>query len=235
MRLRIAVVTVVLLSFGQQFCSAQGFLNLNFESANVSAHPPGSMDVPTGSALPGWTAFFSSTTNTNAASQIWYDGISLGGAAVSVVDTNVGISAFYPLRGQFSAYLFGGPFGSAGNYSAGISQTGLVPVGSRSLQVLMSFSGSAPVVMLGRQTISMIPLQTFTNCTLYGGDISSLAGQTAPLSFTEPAPTGVPPSMLELDNIVFSSQVVPEPSAFALLGLGSLLVGIRLTGRNLRK
>jgi len=95
----------------------------------------------------------------------------------------------------------------------------------------MSRSSVAPVVTLGGQTISMLPMTTFPSYTLYGGDISSFAGQVATLSVTEAAPAhGLPyPSYLFLDDIRFVT--IPEPSFSALCVLGSLLIGMRVLGR----
>ena len=115
--------------------------------------------------------------------------------------------------------------------SSTISQSGLVPNDTMSLQVKMSWYSVAPVVILGGRTVNMVPLQTFTNYTLYGGNISSFAGQVATLSVTEAAPAhGLPyPSYLFLDDIRFVT--IPEPSFSALCVLGSLLIGMRVLGR----
>jgi hypothetical protein len=207
---------------------AQGsFGNLNFESAQIpSSTPPGYVSVATG--LPGWTVYlFQPAFGVEPQSQVFYDGTSLGGAFVAINDANTGFG-FAPLQGRFSAVLYGGEF----EQSATISQTGLVPGGTMSLQAVMHWSGAAPVVTVGGQTINMVPLQTFPSYTLYGGDISAFAGQVAALSFTEPPPTTTtPPSELILDNIVFSTQGVPEPSIFGLSALGALLLGWRILGR----
>jgi hypothetical protein len=116
-----------------------------------------------------------------------------------------------------------------------IGQTGLVPSGTMSLQVKMSWFYAAPVITLGGQTVSMVPLATFPSYTLYGGDVSSFAGQVATLIITEPPPAYglIPPSYVFLDDIVLSPQVVPEPSIFALSALGALLLGWRVYGRQL--
>jgi hypothetical protein len=159
---------------------------------------------------------------------VWYDGISLGGALISVIDSNA--PAFKPLQGMYSAFLFGG--GPAGLTSATISQTGLVPAGTESLLFDAYVSGASFIVTLGGQAINMTALQTFSNYSLYGGNIpTTLAGQTETLSFTEPPPIGVPPSFFELDNIQFSNSFVPEPSTLSLFVLGAVLLGWRVLGR----
>jgi hypothetical protein len=212
------------------FCAqAQGtFQNLNLEAADLSGYTPGSSGVPISAALPGWIGLY----ETNQTSQVWYDGISLGAAMISVIDTNA--PSFGPLRGRYSAFLFGGLYGVPTLASAGISQTGFVPAGTQSLLVDAYVAGAPFVVALGGQKIDMIPLQSLPNYTSYGGDISSFAGQNVTLSFTEPPATGVQPSMFELDNIVFSASPAPEPSIFNLLTLGSLLFARRLRGRKPR-
>jgi hypothetical protein len=207
------------------WASAQGFINLDFECADVSGYSPVS-GVPTSSALPGWTAFFANASGTNVTSQVVYDGLSLGGAVISIVDTNARIGPrVLPIQGNYSVALFGGGFGT-NLYSAGISQTGLVPAGTRSLLLDAGVYFAPLVVTLGGQTIDMTPLETFANYTLYGGNIpSDLAGQSETLSLIEPPPTGVPPSYSVLDNIQFLSSPIPEPNAFALIALGSLSLG----------
>ena len=208
---------------------AQGFVNLNFEQANVSGYSR--LDyVPVTAALPGWSATASYVGGTYAAA-IVYDGISTGGTAISVVDTNVSMGSvlatgFFPFQGRYGVILFG-----ANTVSETISQTGLVPTGTAALLFDARASSATFSVTLGGQTVNVIPLQTFSNYTLYGADISAFAGQSETLSFTEPpAPVGQlggDPNIFELDNIQFSSSPVPEPSALALGALGALLFVFR--------
>jgi hypothetical protein len=209
--------------------SAQGFVNLNFESANIPNGTSLGSSIPISEGMPGWSAsFVSSSGSSNQATQVTYDGISLGGDVISIVDTNVGFG-FNPIQRKYSAFLFGGGGTDDQLYSAQISQTGLVPIGTQSIQLeAQLFQGPSFIVTLGGQTISMSLLPSFSGFT-YGGNIpSSLAGQLATLTITEPPPSGVPPSMLELDNISFSSStVVPEPGPLALSALGGLLFGVQ--------
>ena len=217
MKIPSVIIAIALLAEKETGVS-QSFVNLNFESANLSGYSPGSQNVPIKSALSGWSGYFLTSTITNQATQVWCDGMSLGGYAISVNDTNNGFGPVIPLQGKYSTYLFGG----SGNVSARISQTGLVPGGTKTLLMdVNQYFGFG--VTLGGQTINMVPLQTFSNYTLYGGDISLFSGQLAQLSITAP-PTSVPNAVL-LDDIVFSTQAIPEPSSLALLGVGALLLG----------
>src|SRR5262249_15424543 len=146
---------------------------------------------PVAVGLPGWGVNVGSVSNGTVI--IPYNGISLGGAFISVLDTNAGLG-FVPLQGRYSAALFGG-FSTP----ATVDQTGLVPVGSQSLQLAAYSAGASFVVTLGGQTISMVVLSQVPRTgfpafyTIYGGDISSFAGLTERLSITELAPGGTPP------------------------------------------
>ncbi|HEV2331296.1 MAG TPA: PEP-CTERM sorting domain-containing protein [Verrucomicrobiae bacterium] len=202
-----------------QCCYSQEFINLNFESANIPNGTSAGSNIPIGDGLPGWTALFSSGAGTDQTTQVVYDGISLGGYQISIIDSNAPV--FNPIQGNYSAFLFGG--GEASPVSATISQTGLVPSGTESILFDAYESEASFIVSLGGQTLNVTPLQTFSHYTLYGGNIpASLAGEVETLSFTEPPATGGPPSFFELDNIQFSSSPVPEPGTLALCALGCL-------------
>jgi hypothetical protein len=197
---------------------AQGtFQNLNFESANITGYRPNSSDVPISSALPGWTGFYGN----NQTSQVWYDGISIGGNIIAIIDNNA--TAFAPLQGQYSAFLFGG-----NGVSASISQNGIIQAGTESILMDAWSYNASPVVAINGQAINMIPLQTFANYTLYGGTVpSSDVGPSVTLSFTDPAPTIGGPSEFELDNISFSPTATPEPNTLALIVMGGAAFAAR--------
>jgi hypothetical protein len=203
---------------------AQGtFQNLNFEQANIPSGTQPTDFVPTSAGMPGWNAYTSNGLYGTQAVGLVYDGYTLGDAFVSINDSNT-YPGFVVPQGKYCAYLFGG--GPAPNYSASISQTGLVPAGTASLRIVASWSLVPFVVTLGGQTINMVPLITQSSYTLYGGDISSFAGQVAQLSFTEPAPPGPDPSRLLLDNITFSTSSVPEPGTCGLILCGAVVIGV---------
>lgn len=221
---RLAILLTILGCVGNGLgVYAQGsFQNLNFEAANVSGYSPGNV-IPVGRALPGWSVDFSPGFG-----QVWYDGISLGGAMISVCDSNTpGLGRSATLQGRYSAILFGGAFGPST-----ISQTGLVPSTARSLQMYVgNISSTMFTVSLGGIQLNMVTLATYPAYTLYGGDISSLAGQIASLNLTTPLPGLHPPSWFQVDSIVFSPQVVPEPAPFALWACGLLILGLRFLMR----
>ena len=212
------IVSVTVIA-GVHSCFSQGFINLNFESASIPNGTSSGSAIPISEGLPGWSAYFSSTTGTDQTTQVIYNGISTGGFFISVIDSNAPV--FSPIQGNYSAFLFGG--GDASPYSATISQTGLVPSGTESVLFDAYESEASFIVSLGGQNIEVTALQTFSHYTLYGGNIpSSLAGELETLSFTEPPAAGSPPSFFELDDIQFSTSPVPEPSTLALTVLSDL-------------
>jgi len=181
MKLRSIVWLVVVSLTFLRSAFGQGFVNLDFESANVSGYPLYSTDVSVSSALPGWNAYFITSGTTNTLTQVGYDAISAGGAGITVIDNNA--PALLPLQGKYSAVLFGTDLN--GSTTTMISQTGLVPDGTKSL-LMDVYAFYNFQVTLGGQTISMIPMQTFSNLgfdyTLYGANISSFAGSVETLS-----------------------------------------------------
>jgi hypothetical protein len=215
------------------FGQAQGtFQNLDFEGANPSGYTPGSRDLPTTSGFPGWTVSYSSPGfATITASTVWYDGISLGSAFVSINDMDTG-GPVVVFQGTYSALLYGGPSPyfslSLTPTSSTLSQTGLIPTGTLSLRMdVNAVDGFA--VTLGGQTLDMVALQVFSSYTLYGANISGFSGQTEQLSIT--APPTASPNEVELDDIVFSPSPIPEPGVLGLSSLGVLLLACRCRGR----
>jgi hypothetical protein len=217
---------------------AQGtFQNLGFELAAlapVSGQPPFYYFVQ---AFPGWTGYVGGVQEGLTV----YNQLAMSTAGFSIVDT-----AYRPLpgygstggliQGSYTAVLMSGVTGVNQSSDATIAQTGLVPAGTESLRFKAQFapfssSGSFGVT-LGGQALSLIPVASGTNYTLYAADIHTLAGQTAELNFTVFAhPQQFASDYLFLDSIQFSNQPVPEPGAFALSALGALLLGWRALAR----
>lgn len=201
--------------------SSQGFVNLNFEAANVVGLSPGST-LSAASAFPGWTLSITPP---------FYDGVSLGGAMISVNDANTGFGGFSPIEGNFSAILTGGAF----NTPATISQTAVVPDDTLSVQIMVrTFQRvDAFQVMMGGQVVLLVPVGSGSGYTLYGGDVSAFSGLNSTLSITAFGVSGISPNAVVLDNIQFSNQPIPEPSVLGLICFGFL--GLAFFQQRIRK
>jgi hypothetical protein len=88
MKFLCAILTVVLLLVGRQAGFSQGFLNLNFESAQIPPSTSQGTYIPISEALPDWSAYFISNTATDQTSQVAYDGLSTGGNLISIMDSH---------------------------------------------------------------------------------------------------------------------------------------------------
>jgi hypothetical protein len=132
------------------------FQDLNFESANVSGYSPGN-SVPVSDAFHGWSAYFSSGTTTYPQSEVSLDGISTGGAVISLIDDNA--SPVAPLQGNYSAFLFGGGYGvNEVLASASISQTATILAGTQSITMDAWTYDASPIVAINGVAVNMIPL-----------------------------------------------------------------------------
>ena len=200
-----AKIVILVLLTGIRLCHSQGFVNLDFEAADVSAYGSGPAFVPITNALPGWTGYLTG----NAVDRVFYNSISLGGPSVSLLDSLSPFPALVPIQEWYSVYLAAG---------AGIGQTGQIPNTAASL-VFLSKPFSAFNVSFGGQLISMLQSGTSGNNIIMAGDISRFAGQTGELLF---AGGGL------FDSIQFSNQPIPEPSMLGLFGLGALLFAWRV-------
>ena len=220
MKLIPVIFTAALLSLAEMGF-AQGFINLDFESAKMV--PAGGYYVQFDKAFPGWTGNVSlALSNT----------IALDSSGISIINSgfnNYGLIAGGVIQGNYTAILQAGMGGDTS-----LSQTGLVPASAQSLQfdALQAVDGASAIipfqVTLGGQPLSLIVISNMLNYTLYGADVSAWAGQTAQLSFTVFAENPhLDNQYLYLDAIQFSSSPIPEPSEFALAALGALFLGFR--------
>ena len=195
---------------------AQGFINLDFESA-VIVQDASSSFYPNGiyasNALPGWIVSVGATQP----SDLLYNTISLGSTSVALLGTN-GVPG--SLSGAYSVNLYGGTTAA----SASISQTGLVPAGTQTLIFKAYYFGSPGgtlLVSLGGQELVFAALASGSSYTLYGASVASYAGQVARLTFS--APEGVN-NYWTIDDIQFSSQAIPEPVPLSLFALAALML-----------
>lgn len=195
--------------------SAQGtFQNLDFESSSVpNGTQPGFISAA--NALPSWSVFYGANQQT----QIVYNDVSTGGSQVTLVSAS---DPFGPnaIEGNFSVLLQGGSTAT----DVSIRQSSLVPVMAES--IVFKAQAEGPMSLsLGGQSIPFVALSTGANYTLYGGNIPpALAGRVEQLVFSVPeGPAGN--NGWNLDSIVFSPSLVPEPSTLALFCVGELLFG----------
>ncbi|MEI7533432.1 MAG: PEP-CTERM sorting domain-containing protein [Verrucomicrobiae bacterium] len=205
-------LAAIILAISQQ-CYSQGFVNLDFEAANTSGYSPGAI-IPTTVAIPGWSAYFGSSTTPS--SGMFYDTVSLGGAMVVLEDNNN--PSPKPIQGNYSILLQGSTASTP--TSVAIGQTKTIPIGTQSLTFFGVFGGDFRVTFNG-QSLAYIVTGSTANYNILAADVSAYAGQAGQLLFTAPVN-----SYALLDNIQFSTNAVPEPSTFALVGLGGLAFGL---------
>jgi hypothetical protein len=203
MKKTLIFVHLAILAFVSEKAWCQGtFGNLGFESA-VIMPDPASPYYPEGvyasNAIPGWTAYIGGVPQTD----IIYNDISLGGAWISLH----GPGSSQPiLSGTYSLLLQPSTVGPP--ISVGVAQTGRIPQNAESL----TFYGTGVyTVTFAGQPIPLVILASTPDYEIFAGDISSFANQTGELRFQGGG---------MLDNIVFSSQPVPEPSVLGIFGLG---------------
>lgn len=208
--------------------SQVAFQNLDFESASVPAVQP-NQTVPMAltPGLPGWSGY----AGTNSISGMIYNGVSVGGALITLIGPNTGFLGLSNavIEGNYTAVLSAGvnPIGGGSYVSTGIGQTGLVPLEAQSLFFsLGSLSSVSDLqVSFDGQNLPFYLFDTGPNYTVYGATVSAFAGTSGELRFTE-SPISTPYSSAYLDNIYFSPTGIPEPSVFSLFGLGALLLGL---------
>ncbi len=208
------------------------FQNLDFESAIVPDVPSDQFIYPISltNAVPGWTGYY----GTNQGQFGSYNGLFNSARAVGLIDGHTSYYSNLVSEGYFTAVLQTGNVSPSGYGSAGIGQTGLIPLDARSLlfnlQVGEGFASNM-VFTINGAVIPFTQLQGFR----YGADVSGFAGQIAEIRFTEePALNFSDPYMtIFLDNIQFSSTAIPEPQLIALLVFGGPIFWINRRWRML--
>jgi hypothetical protein len=120
---------------------------------------------------------------------------------------------------------------SEGNVS--LWQNGTIPANAASLQFsawqFPSVNEALSVTFAGN-SLSLVLLSTGESASgqtydVYGADVAAYAGQTGQLEFTSFGGQG--PDEVELDDITFSPNAVPEPNTLALLVMGGVALAFR--------
>lgn len=246
-RIQLRGIAGLLMGFTLSGLSALGgeFINLGFDQINwPNSSPPipgPPIDFTFGNWIrPGWNSTPQSAVGYNYTQHFWN--------MASIVDrdyrnTQYGQNISAPVVGRFSLVVwpFSRPVNSPNVYMPyTLTQTGEVPLGSQSLRFL--YHGNDLKVFLGgdERTLYSLPdvISGDPQIPLYhyfAVDVSPYAGRTVELRFDfysrgydedwgeyPPLYPGEPhPQNHVLDDLSFSPLAVPEPSTWALLGLGS--------------
>jgi hypothetical protein len=216
------IFSLVLFLAGAQAGISQNFTNLDFEDATIvrDTQVPIANAIYASDAIPGWTAYVNGT----ARAFISYGGQSSG--EIELIGTN---TITKPVQGDYSILLRGGVTGfPAGNITAAIGQTGLVPLSTESLTFWGEFRGK---LSFGGQTLAYSVIGKTADYNIYGANISAYAGDNGQLLFsTVPNPNAPGELGGTIDNIQFSTVPVPvpEPGEMALMASGVLVfLGVR--------
>jgi len=201
----------------------QGFVNLDFEQATIAPTPVGGWTYPADptQCFPGWTM-------SGAGVVVMYNDLSLGAPAAILMGPNFPNAVNYtPLQGSYSVLLQ--YFGSTPYLPPTLSQTGLIPAGTESINFLTLSGENDAAVSVDGVNISLVPV--------FGGrlagDVSAFAGTVAQLTFstTTTSISAGYANRFYFDDIQFSTSSVPEPSNFYLAIVGTFLFcGFRVGG-----
>jgi len=246
--LRLKCIVGILLGTTLSGYTALGgeFINLGFDQLNwPNSSPPipgPPIDITFGNWIrPGWHSTPESAVGYNYTQHFF------GYASIvdrDFRDTHFGRNIPAPVVGTFSLAVWpiSEPVGQPDVYMPyTLTQTGDVPLGSQSLRFL--YHGNDLRVFLGGDERTLYPLPDVISgdprVPLYhyfAVDVSPYAGQTVELRFDfysrgydevwgdhPPRRPGEPDAQNHvLDDLSFSPLAVPEPSTWALLGLGSM-------------
>ena len=209
---------------------AQAFQDLDFESATlVPVSGPSLATVEFDPAFPGWNGF----AGTNQLDTALYDRTFLDSTGISIIDTNPLPPGVFGslIDGNYTAVLQAGVYNGFTPTDVSLSQTGLVPSGTKSLSFLATPSSLAVsnfAVSLGGTNLNLISIPvTNENYTLYEADVSAFAGLVEELQFTLFAQDPhVSNRYLSLDDIMFSPDAIPEPSTVDLVMVGVAALGL---------
>ncbi|HEX8521491.1 MAG TPA: hypothetical protein VF669_04485 [Tepidisphaeraceae bacterium] len=204
---------MLLVVSAEQRVGANPFVNLDFEQAVVPAGTGEGSLISASGAVPGWTAqtgsvdtpiFYNARPSDNYC-MVLYDGSTTGEVP--------------PPQGNYKVTLYSEVTNHLPPATPSLFQNGDVPQEAKSLQFLISFFDSEPVVLINGQQLPAVDLGGVAPFyEKFAVNIQSFAGQLVKLEFN----SGI--AGYSLDAVSFSTQAVPEPAALALLSILALLI-----------
>jgi hypothetical protein len=198
------------------------FQNLDFEQSTIVSSSPSGYGFNTGTAnVPGWTEYNGwADVNYSGGTTLIYNNQPLDSPGVCLEGTDYSTPA---IDGNYSILLYGGSSGYGGAAKpAAIGQTGQIPPTAQSI-IYWGVSGNGLQITFNGQTLSFGVINTTAHYTVYAANIAAYAGQTGQLLFTAPWKVGYG----MVDDIQFSDQPAPEPTALTLLSISGLCLGWR--------
>lgn len=214
---------------------AQGFVNLNFESANVTG-PDFLGRIPFANAFPSWQS------DSPGGSLAYYNTPDLDQMTIGIYDANSTFYRPHPVFGTYTAYLegdLGSQFSTSGY--ANLRQTAVVPANAKSIRfVTMTYSSLPNRIPTLTFSVNGTPvpcsqLQVLPNGVQWVADVSQYAGLSSTIGFGLQASYGLSSTHwifgVGLDSISFSSTPVPEPNPMFLLLAGVAYLRVRMWSR----
>lgn len=220
------IIVLSLLPFALVCANAKEFLNLNFDEGAYPSGPAPDFLQSVEYVLPGWVARMGDHVLTEI---VWNNAYPENG----LVGVRSAGGLWGPLpEGRYAVRLTAGPEYPSLDpiVSASISQIGSIPSDARSLIFRANLGHGVPTeIRFDGQLLTPFLLGDPQNQPTWGGewavDVANYAGREGQLSFTTFAVPGQSFGGMDIDSLRFSSSVVvPEPTAWALLGTGGLAI-----------
>jgi hypothetical protein len=227
-------------AFGQvAITSAASFRNLDFEMAAIASASPGL--VPESIGIPNWSS------NNWESGYVLYDLMTLDSVCVSIHDVRGGspiYGPFKPFQGRYSLMLqTSSPISESVYLPVFISQVGDIPDYAKTLafstdlcrggSLVLSLNGVTMPTFL--DSVSDTPDANNRYVQTYVADIRAFTGQhDVELKFELSAArdwNSTFGARQSLDDIVFLSEAVPEPSSLVLLAVAALATSAFISRR----
>jgi hypothetical protein len=210
--MKIPILAVIL--FSSSLARSAPFQNLDFEMARTNSltlSPLSTVDYegPTADLLPGWQLFFGTQPRVTLGFNLGADPFAEQRVSLVSSDAPFG-SPGEPLKGKYGLFFWPGH-----DPQFSLTQTGEIPADAKSLE--FTYRQLPFTFSINGLTLSPVRFGASFGERV-AMDVSQFAGQTVELKITTSAGPFGPSGFHELDDIAF---VVPEPSVFTLVALGS--------------